>query len=97
MCELVLDLCRPISEDSVVKLSSRPYKLPYLWEASEDGGSARGAAADRGESVLEYQAAPGESLEMRGADHCVVINLCLEPSIVTCLHIKGTDTTVFKP
>lgn len=62
--------------------------MAYLWEACENGGSAWGAATDRCESILKYQAPLRQSVKMRCTNHGVVINLGLEAGIISCLHTK---------
>lgn len=55
----------------------------YLWQASEDGGPAGGAAADRGKGVAEHQASLGQRVQVGGVDHRVVIHLRLKTCIIS--------------
>lgn len=55
----------------------------YLRQAAQDGGAAGRAAAHRGEGLLKYQATLSQGAKVRGADHRVVVHLCLKASIVS--------------
>lgn len=55
----------------------------HLRQAGEDGGAAGGAAAHRGEGVVEHQAALGQRAKVGGADHRVVIHLRLKAGIIS--------------
>lgn len=55
----------------------------YLWQASEDGGAAGGAAADWGKGVAEHHATLRQRAQVGGVDHRVVIHLCLKTCIIS--------------
>lgn len=61
-----------------------PSGVCYLRQARQEAGPAGGAAADRGEGILEDQAPLGQSIQVWGLYDCVVIHATLKTTIIRC-------------